>query len=162
MHAAIIYLLLISLSAAIIYKSYSKPLAMLIILFTYSIFILRVFLPTADNFMHTKLFKIPEKIKCFVTINCKRRSCEAQNEMESQYNGDFDLLSVGHIFFWALATILEPKITFMFVFVVSSMWEIFEAGMGCAGFAIHARITDVLINIIGFALGKFARNLLLN
>lgn len=155
MHAKIAYLFLITIAALAIYSWFSRPIAVLVIVFTYAIFALRVYMPETDKFMHTKLFGIPEKIKCAITINCEKRSCLAKEEMESQANGDFDILSVGHVLFWTLATILEPKVTFLFVVTVSSMWEVFEAAMGCAGFVIHARITDILLNITGYAIGRF-------
>ena len=56
--------------------------------------------------------------------------------------------------FWGLARFYEPKITFTIVVLVSIIWEIIEIFMGCIGFAMHGRLTDVIINVFGFIIGN--------
>ena len=58
-----------------------------------------------DKFMHTKIIKFPNCIKCFIKLNKDDKYCynkKAKSTWESQENGDFDFYTLGHLIMWAI------------------------------------------------------------
>ena len=154
------------LSSIILYMVYQlgkqySPKVSQVCLFVGAIILLIKILPykqwyQLDQFLHQKLIRIPDTIKCAFHINCRSKQCSKQNlnNWESQQHADIDFYGMGHIIMWAVIGYLEPRLRWQHVFYLSIIWEIVEALLGCIGLPFHGRITDVIINLTGYIIGS--------
>jgi len=134
----------------------NKKVALIVFVFGFVMFIIKHLPFEVDKFLHTKIIKLPNALKCKIDINCKSKGCSSDliDDHESQINADVDFYTLGHILMWALITKAEPRLTIFIVFMISVVWEIIEIYAGCNGFAMHGRLTDILFNSLGFFIGK--------
>lgn len=141
-----------------IYTYFSRVVAYILAVALLLIAFIKMLPAEIDEFLHTKMIHIPQWIKCWVNINCGDH-CQLRdsNNWESQTNADIDFYSLGHIVLWCFITYMEVKVTFVEVAGVSIVWESFEVFMGCLGFPMHGRVTDILINLCGFFIGTSLR-----
>lgn len=155
----IIYVILILVATALVYVYFSKVVAIILIIVSALISFIKLMPLNVDQFLHTKVIHFPQWFKCGLDINCgKQCSLKNANNWESQTNADIDLYSIGHIVMWAIIAFLEPKVTLQVVGAFSVIWEGFEVLMGCLGFPMHGRVTDVLVNLYGYFLGSSLRS----
>ena len=150
------FLLSLFILLVFLFKISNKKVCIIVFIFGMSMFIVKHLPPEVDKFLHTKLIKLPTALKCKIDINCKSKGCSSDliDDHESQINADFDFYTLGHVIMWALITKAEPRLKFIYVLVISIVWEIIEIYAGCNGFAMHGRLTDVLFNSLGFFIGR--------
>jgi len=140
----------------IIFKISNEKVGIIIFIFGIIMFIIKHLPPKVDKDLHKKLIKLPNALKCKIDINCKGKGCSSDliNDHEAQINADFDFYTLGHVIMWALITKAEPRLKFIYVLIISIIWEIIEIYAGCTGFAMHGRLTDILFNSLGFFIGR--------
>jgi hypothetical protein len=140
------------------YYYFSKVVALILIVICVLIAFIKILPSYVDEWLHTKIIHIPQWIKCGIDINCGEKcSLKTLNNWEHQTNADIDFYSIGHIIMWAVIAYFEPKVTWPLVGGVSLSWEIIEVIMGCFGFPMHGRLTDIFINLFGYFMGASLR-----
>lgn len=157
-----IYLVLLVTVTACLWRISTPPVAILVGVCGLLIFIIKLLPLNVDAWLHTPLIRLPHSWKCATDINCKVRGCnapQALDDFDTQRNADIDIYTVCHVLLWFGVAILDPRIQLWHVIAFSLAWELVEAGAGCVGFRMHARVTDILANLLGYvlALRLFAR-----
>ena len=117
-----------------------------------------------DAKMHHKILRLPYSVKCAVNLNCSKRGCAYSglatnhDRYENQQNADIDGFLIGHLMMWMIIGWLN-QLTVGIVFLLSMLYEAVESAGGCMGLRMHARITDVIVNLTGFLIGQKLRRM---